>query len=96
MSIILAEAEKGRLINVFQAFAMNIYESLLTCLQKSDGVIMSLYYGGVGSTDVCCIELAFLEIEPRLRRMLAENRAALPHKKHCLWDGKCSYLPRNA
>ena len=37
MSIILAEAEKGRLINVFQAFAMNIYESLLTCLQKSDG-----------------------------------------------------------
>ena len=38
MFIILAEAEKGRLINVFQAFAMNIYESLLTCLQKSDGV----------------------------------------------------------
>ena len=47
MSIILAEAEKGRLINVFQAFAMNIYESLLTCLQKSDGFIMSMYYGGV-------------------------------------------------
>ena len=42
MSIILAEAEKGRLINVFQAFAMNINESFLTCLQKSDGV-MSLY-----------------------------------------------------
>ena len=39
MSIILAEAEKSRLINVFQAFAMNIYESLLTCLQRSDGVI---------------------------------------------------------
>ena len=35
MSIILAEAEKGRLINVFQAFAMNIYESLSTSLQKS-------------------------------------------------------------
>ena len=46
MSIILAEAEKGRLINVFQAFAMNIYESLLTCLQKSDGVIW-VYYDGV-------------------------------------------------
>ena len=40
MSIILAEAEKGRIINVFQALAMNIYESLLTCLQKSDGVII--------------------------------------------------------
>ena len=39
MSIILSEAEKVRLINVFQAFAMNIYESLMTCLQKSDGVI---------------------------------------------------------
>ena len=47
MSIILAEAEKGRLINVFQAFAMNIYEPLLTCLQKSDRGHMSLYYGGV-------------------------------------------------
>ena len=34
-----------------------------------------------GSTVVCCRELAFLEIEPRLRRMLAENRATLPHKK---------------
>ena len=32
------------------------------------------------STVVCCRELAFLEIEPRLGRMLAENRAALPHK----------------
>ena len=39
MSIILAEAEKSRLINVFQTFAMNIYESRLTCLQKSDGII---------------------------------------------------------
>ena len=38
----------SRLINVFRAFAMNIYESLLTCLQKSDGFIMSTYYGGVG------------------------------------------------
>ena len=47
MSIILAEAEKGRLINVFQAFAVNNYESLLTCLRKSDGGHMSLYYGGV-------------------------------------------------
>ena len=47
MFIILAEAEKGRLINVFQAFAMNIYESLLTFLQKYDGGHMSLYYGGV-------------------------------------------------
>ena len=26
-------------------------------------------------------ELAFLETEPRIRRMLAENRAALPRKK---------------
>ena len=32
MSNILAEAEKSRLINMFQAFVMNIYESLLTCL----------------------------------------------------------------
>ena len=32
MSNILAEAEKSRLFNVFQAFAMDIYESLLTCL----------------------------------------------------------------
>ena len=32
MSNIHAEAEKSRLINVFQAFAMDIYESLLTCL----------------------------------------------------------------
>ena len=39
MCIILAEAEKGRLIKVFQAIAMNIYESPLTCLQKSDRVI---------------------------------------------------------
>ena len=34
-----------------------------------------------GSTVICWRELAFLEIEPRLRRMLAENRAALTHKK---------------
>ena len=32
--------------------------------------------------------LVFLEIEPGLRRMLAENRAALPLQKHCLWDRK--------
>ena len=32
MSNILAKAEKSRLTNVFQAFAMNIYESILTCL----------------------------------------------------------------
>ena len=32
MSNILAKVEKSRLINVFQAFVMNIYESLLTCL----------------------------------------------------------------
>ena len=32
MSNILAKAEKSRLINVFQTFVMNIYESLLTCL----------------------------------------------------------------
>ena len=38
MSMILAETEKSRLINVFQAFAMNVHESLLTCLQKSDGL----------------------------------------------------------
>ena len=36
MSNILEEDEKSRLIYVFQAFAMNIYESLLTCLWKSD------------------------------------------------------------
>ena len=47
-----------------------------------------------GSTVVCCRELAFIEIEPTLRGMLAENRAALLHKKHCLWDGKCSNLPK--
>ena len=49
VSIILAEAEKSRLINVFQAFAMN--KSLLTCLQPGSAEIrwvhMSLYYGGV-------------------------------------------------
>ena len=28
----VAKAEKSRLTNVFQAFAMNIYESILTCL----------------------------------------------------------------
>ena len=39
MSIVPAEAEKSRLINVVQALAMNIHESLLTCLQKSDGFI---------------------------------------------------------
>ena len=33
-----------------------------------------------GSTVACCRELAFLEIEPTLRRMLAENKAALSHK----------------
>ena len=32
MSNILAKAEKSRLTNVLQAFAMNIYESILTCL----------------------------------------------------------------
>ena len=32
MSNIVAKAEKIRLTNVFQAFAMNIYESILTCL----------------------------------------------------------------
>ena len=49
-----------------------------------------------GSTVVCCRELAFLEIEPTLRLMLAENRAALPHKKPWMWDGKYSNLPGNA
>ena len=48
MSIILEEAETGRLINVFQAFAMNIYKSLLICLQKPDGVIW------VCTMVVCC------------------------------------------
>ena len=47
MFIILAGVEKSRLTNVFQAFAMNIYESLLTCLQKSDGFIWFVLYGGV-------------------------------------------------
>ena len=55
-----------------------------------------LFSNFTGSTVVCCRELAFLDIKPRLRCMLAENRAALPHKKHCLWDGKCSNLPGNA
>ena len=41
-----------------------------------------LFSNLTGSTVVCCRELTFLEIEPTLRRMLAENRAALPHKKH--------------
>ena len=40
-----------------------------------------LFSNFTGSTVICFRELSFLEIEPRLRRMLAENRAARPHKK---------------
>ena len=55
-----------------------------------------LFSNFTGSTVICWKELAFLEIESRLRRMLAENQAALAHKKHCLWDGKCFKLPGSA
>ena len=42
---------------------------------------LALFSNFTGSTVVCCRELAFQAIEPTLRCMLAEDQAALPHKK---------------
>ena len=53
MSIILAEAEKSRMINVFQAFANEYLWDTFDMSAEIWWVHMSMYYGGV----VLCVEL---------------------------------------